>query len=272
MSERVFKSLTFAAASLTVVLAASFLIVLWFSGFEAWKTFGLKFLFTDVWNPSSGEFGALGALSGTLFTSLLALLIATPLAFAAAMWASDAPKWIASPLSRAMDMLAAIPSVIFGMWGIDFICPHFGFSLFSASLILSIMILPYITAVMRDVITMTPDVLKESAYGLGATRFEVVKDVILSFGKNGLAGGIFIGLGRALGETMAVLFVAGGLNMIPSGLFDGCTTIASALANDFAEAEGLHRSVLFALGFILLMLEFAIQILAQLYLKRGKIK
>lgn len=203
-------------------------------------------------------------------------------------------------LSQALDLLAAIPSVIYGMWGLFILVPLMqdhvqpflsetlglgkipcfgvdgnGFGLLTASLILALMILPYMSAVMRNVFKMTPGMLRESAYGIGCTRWETAKDIVMRYGIRGLLGGVFIGLGRALGETMAVLFVVGNVVEIPESLYGSTTTIAATLANNFAEADGIMRSVLFALGLILLLLALGVQVLAQYYLmmtgsKRGE--
>ncbi len=208
-------------------------------------------------------------------------------------------------LSHAIDLLAAIPSVIYGMWGLfvlapimqDYVQPFLvdtlkmdkikigdvslfsdmynGFGLFTAGIILGIMVLPYVCAVMRDVFKMTPPVLRESAFGVGCTKWETAKDIVLRYGIRGVLGGVFIGLGRALGETMAVLFVIGNFMEMPTSLFDSSTTISATLANNFAEADGLQRSALFALGLVLLSMSFGIQIISQYYLhatsaKRGE--
>ena len=203
----------------------------------------------------------------------------------------DAPPGIGEILSQALDLLAAIPSVIYGMWGLFVLVPVMqdhvqpflsdtlllgkirffgeygnGFGFLTASLILALMILPYISAVMRNVFRMTPAVLRESAFGVGCTRWETAKDIVMRYGIRGLLGGIFIGLGRALGETMAVLFVIGNVVALPEDLYASGTTIAATLANNFAEADGVLRAVLFALGLILLLLALGVQMIAQYYL------
>ncbi len=299
-TDTIFKTVCYACAALVAVMMIGFFIQLALSGSDAWRTFGLGFLTSSEWDPVAGQFGALPAITGTLLTTFIALLIALPLAFSAALYLVDARPAIGSVMSQAIDLLAAIPSVIYGMWGLFVLAPlmqkyvqpflidtlhldvlpffsdkYNGFGILTAGIILSIMILPYICAVMRDVFRMTPGVLRESAYGMGCTRWEVAKDIILRYGVRGILGGVFIGLGRALGETMAVLFVIGNLTKMPTGLFDSATTISATLANNFAEADGLERSALFALGLILLAMSFGIQILAQYYLhatsaKRGE--
>ncbi len=299
-TDTIFKTVSCACAALVAVMMIGFFIQLALSGSDAWRTFGLGFLTSSEWDPVAGQFGALPAITGTLLTTFIALLIALPLAFSAALYLVDARPAIGSVMSQAIDLLAAIPSVIYGMWGLFVLAPlmqkyvqpflidtlhldvlpffsdkYNGFGILTAGIILSIMILPYICAVMRDVFRMTPGVLRESAYGMGCTRWEVAKDIVLRYGVRGILGGVFIGLGRALGETMAVLFVIGNLTKMPTGLFDSATTISATLANNFAEADGLERSALFALGLILLAMSFGIQILAQYYLhatsaKRGE--
>ena len=266
-----FKSACFIGASVGLLLAVALIAVLGFASADIWKAEGLTFVFSSDWDPSGGSFGAGGAIVGTLATTALALLVAVPLAFAAALFVNAAPPWAAKPLAHALDLLAAIPSIIYGMWGLFILCPLLqetlsrvgiettGFGLLAAALVLALMVLPYVSAVMRDALAAAPVTLAEAAAGVGCTRWEATWDILVKSQKRALLGGILIGLGRALGETMAVLFVCGGVNAIPTGLFDGCTTIAATLANDFAEAVDLHKSALFGLGSILLAFEFAIQ-------------
>lgn len=291
--DSIFKNGVLCCALVAGLLMLGFFVQLLLASFDTWKTFGLSFIIDSQWDPVANQFGALPSITGTLITTLLALLFALPLAFVSALYITDAPPTLARILSQCIDLLAAIPSVIYGMWGLFILCPimqtyvqpfmsetlglghiilfghtYNGFGFFTAGIILALMILPYICAVMRDVFQMTPIMLKESAYGLGCTRWETAKDIMIRYGIRGLLGGIFIGLGRALGETMAVLFVIGNVMHMPSGLFDSGTTIAATLANNFAEAEGLQRSALFALGLILLSMAFLIQIVAQSYLQK----
>lgn len=281
-TDTVFRFLCLAGVSAGLLTSIVLIGELGFASADIWKAEGLKFLFTSDWDPAAGTFGAAGAIVGTLATTALALLLAVPLAFAAALFVNDAPPWAKGPLAHALDLLAAIPSVIYGMWGLFVLCPHLqellaacgfettGFGLLASALVLALMVLPYISAVMRDVLAQAPVALAESALGVGCTRWEAVWHVIVRAQRRGLIGGILIGLGRALGETMAVLFVCGGVNAIPTGLFDGCTTIAATLANDFAEADGLHRSALFGLGAILLVLELIIQVVTQRLIRERK--
>lgn len=277
--DTIFKVICWAGVSLGLVLAAALILELGIASSDVWKSQGLKFLFSSEWDPSAGVFGAGGAIVGTLATTVLALVIAVPLAFAAALFVNAAPPWAGKPLAHALDLLAAIPSVIYGMWGLFVLCPLLqevfakfgiettGFGLLPAALVLALMVLPYVSAVMRDVLAQAPVSLTEAAMGVGCTRWEAVWNILVKAQRRGLIGGILIGLGRALGETMAVLFVCGGVNAIPTGLLDGCTTIAATLANDFAEADGLHKSALFGLGAVLLALEFVIQIVTQRLIK-----
>lgn len=305
-TDSVFKSLCLGCACLIGVLMLGFFVQLLVNSSEAWSQFGLGFLRSSEWDPVAGKFGALPSITGTLLTTVIALVVALPPAFVSALYLTDAPPAVGRVLSQAIDLLAAIPSVIYGMWGLFILAPlmqnyvqpflaetlHLGsvpvlgrllvgdagfngFGFFTAGLILALMILPYICAIMRDVFKMTPSVLRESAYGVGCTKWECAKDIVMKFGIRGLLGGVFVGLGRALGETMAVLFVIGNLMDVPSALFDSGTTIAATLANNFAEADGLQRSALFALGLILLAMSFGIQVFAQYYLhltssKRGE--
>ena len=270
-TDTLFKSACFIGATVGLLLAVALIAVLGFASADIWKAEGLTFIFSSDWDPSGGSFGAGGAIVGTLATTALALLVAVPLAFAAALFVNAAPPWAAKPLAHALDLLAAIPSIIYGMWGLFILCPLLqetlsrvgvettGFGLLAAALVLALMVLPYVSAVMRDALAAAPVTLAEAAAGVGCTRWEATWDILVRSQKRALLGGILIGLGRALGETMAVLFVCGGVNAIPTGLFDGCTTIAATLANDFAEAVDLHKSALFGLGSILLAFEFAIQ-------------
>ena len=303
-TDQLFKAVCLACASLIGLLMLGIFIQLGINSGETWSRFGLGFLWSESWDPVTEEYGALPNILGTILTTVIALVLALPLSFVAAMFVVDAPPWINKSLSQAMDLLAAIPSVIYGMWGLfvlaplmqDYVQPFLaetlglaeipvfsailgpdynGFGFLTAGLILSLMILPYMSAIMRDVFKMTPPMLRESAFGVGCTKLEAARDVVVKYGIRGILGGVFIGLGRALGETMAVLFVIGNMMEMPNGIFSSGTTIAATLANNFAEADGLQRSTLFALGLILLTMSFAIQVFAQYYLyatsaKRGE--
>lgn len=295
MSDKLFQTICWLCALGIPVVLLIILLRLTFSSAEAWSTFGAGFLISSEWNPVEEKFGALPAILGTLLTTGIAIVLAVPLGFITAFFLSDAPPWLSWPLSYALDLLAAIPSVIYGMWGLFVLAPIMqqyvqpwmleslgfrylpfmgkdlhGFGFFTAGIVLTLMILPYISAIMRDVFSMTPTLLKEAAFGIGCTRWETAKDVTMRYGLRGLLGGVFIGLGRALGETMAVLFLIGNVIRVPGGIFDSGTTIAATLANHFSEADGLMRSVLFALGLILLVLAFGVQVLAWYYLQATK--
>ena len=287
-TDRVFRIAAAGSALLAPLLLAALLIQLGVGSAPAWREFGPGFLIGTEWDPVRNVYGALPAIVGTLLTTALALLFAIPPAFVTALWLVDAPPGIGEILSQALDLLAAIPSVIYGMWGLFVLVPVMqdhvqpflsetlglgkipcfgvdgnGFGLLTASLILALMILPYMSAVMRNVFKMTPGMLRESAYGIGCTRWETAVHIVMRYGARGLLGGVFVGLGRALGETMAVLFVIGNVAMLPDSIFAGGTTIAATLANNFAEADGLLRHVLFALGLVLLVMSFIVQLFAQ---------
>ncbi len=275
-----FRNVCLLCAGVCGVLTLALVVQLAGASCEAWRTLGWNFLISTEWDPVANVYGALPAIVGTLLTTGLALVIALPLAFVCALQIVEAPPALSRMLSHGIDLLAAIPSVIYGMWGLFVLCPLLqeafwlleidtnGFGVLAAALILSLMILPYICAVMRDVLKMTPVLLKEAAMGAGCTTWECARDILMRHGAKELLGGAFIGLGRALGETMAVLFVVGNVIAIPEHLLEGCTTIAATLANNFAEADGLQRSVLFALGLVLLLMTFGIQVLAQGFLRK----
>jgi phosphate transport system permease protein len=260
------------------------------------QTFGLGFVFSTDWNPPMEKFGALIPVYGTLVTSVIALLIAVPVSFGIALFLTElSPVWLRRPLGTAIELLAAIPSIVYGMWGLLVFAPIFaqyvqpalqgtlgklpvigalfagpplGIGLLCAGIILAIMIIPYIASVMRDVFEVTPPMLKESAYGVGCTTWEVMWGVVLPYTKTGVIGGVMLGLGRALGETMAVTFVIGNTNFLNSAsLFDPGNSITSALANEFAEADpGLHTSSLMELGLILFVITMLVLVVSKLLL------
>ena len=261
------------------------------------KKYGLGFLWSAEWDPVQEEFGALVPIYGTLVTSLIAMLIGVPVSFGIALFLTElSPPWLRRPLGTAIELLAAIPSIIYGMWGLFVFVPLFqtylqpalidtlgtlpllgtlfegpplGIGMLTAGLILSIMVIPFITAVMRDVFELVPPLLKESAYGLGATTWEVVWRVVLPYTKVGVIGGIMLGLGRALGETMAVTFVIGNAHRLAVSLMAPGNSIASALANEFTEAVGdLYYSALIELGLILFLITTVVLALSKLLLMR----
>jgi len=292
-----FRNLTRLAAGFTFFVVIAILISLAVGAMPALHKFGLGFLFSSEWNPVTEQFGAAPAVMGTLITSLIALLFAVPLSFGIALYINElAPPWLKRPISVAIELLAAIPSIIYGMWGLFVFAPWFadniqpwvtehtadipilsslfngppmGIGIFTASLILAIMITPFITAIMREVFALVPPVLKESAYGLGATTWEVSRNVVLPYTRIGVIGGVMLGLGRALGETMAVTFVIGNAHHLSASLFMPGGTISSILANEFTEAVGdIYTSSLFALGLILFVVTFVVLALSRLMLLR----
>jgi phosphate transport system permease protein len=289
-----FRHLTRLFAFLVFILLAGILVSLVYGSRDSLAEFGLAFLWTNDWDPVRHHYGALVPMLGTVISAFLALLIAVPVSFGIAMFLTElAPVWLRRPLGVAIEMLAAIPSIIYGMWGLFVFVPLFqkyvqpylvdffegmpvlghlfagppmGIGLFTAGLILSIMIIPFIAAVMRDVFEQVPPMLKESAYGLGSTTWEVVWKIMLPYTKHGVIGGIMLGLGRALGETMAVTFVIGNAFNLPSSIFSPSNSIASALANEFNEAGGLQKSALLELGLILFLITTVVLALSKFML------
>ena len=270
LADRLFGLLARGAALLTLALLLGILASLVVGAWPAIDKYGLGFLTSSVWDPVQGEYGGLVMIYGTLITSFIALLIAVPVSFGIALFLTElSPAWLKRPLGTAIELLAAVPSIVYGMWGLMVFGPLLaryvqqplqamlegvpylgalvsgppvGIGVLSAGIILAIMVIPFIAAVVRDVFEVTPALLKESAYGLGATTWEVVWTVVLPYTKTGVLGAVMLGLGRALGETMAVTFVIGNMNQLDSlSLFEAANSITSALANEFAEAgEGLH--------------------------------
>ncbi|WP_376100167.1 phosphate ABC transporter permease subunit PstC [Roseomonas sp. CCTCC AB2023176] len=277
-----------ASGVFVLLLLGAIIIELFMGGLPAFRAFGLSFVTSTEWDPVQEVFGAGVSIYGTILTAVLALLMAVPLAFGVAFFLTElAPEWMRRPVGTAIELLAAVPSIIYGMWGFFVIVPvmaqvvqpaiidsigelpvigdlfqgpPFGTGLLTAALILAIMVLPFIAATMRDVFMQVPGVFKESAYGLGATRWEVMRNVVLPYTRTSVVGGIMLGLGRALGETMAVTFVIGNANRIASSLFGPGNTIASLVALEFGEsaAGSLKLSALLALGFILFVISFVV--------------
>ena len=296
LAEMIFAGLSKGAVFLTLGLLVAILVSLTISAWPAISKYGLSFLTSTTWDPVQEEFGGLVMIYGTVATSLLALLIAVPVSFGIALFLTElSPAWLKRPLGTAIELLAAVPSIVYGMWGLLVFGPVLatyvqqplqnafdgvpylgalvsgppvGIGILSAGIILAIMIIPFIAAVMRDVFEVTPALLKESAYGLGATTWEVVTKVVLPYTKSGVIGGIMLGLGRAIGETMAVTFVIGNFNQLDSlSLFQAANSITSALANEFAEAgEGMHQAALMYLGLVLFFITFVILSLSKLLL------
>lgn len=285
--------------SLLVLVALMGIIVsLFINAWPVLQKFGLRFIWYVEWDIINEEFGAAIAIVGTLASAGIALLIAVPLAFGIALFLTETcPVWLRRPLGTAIELLAAVPSIIYGMFGLFVFAPlfadHFqvpvqklmsgmpligflfggstnGMGILAAGVVLAFMVLPFVAAVMRDVFEIVPPILRESAYGLGCTTWEVVRRVVLPYTQKGVVGGIMLGLGRALGETMAVTFVIGNANRMPTSLFSPGTSIASTLANEFGEAADFHISALFALGFLLFVITFIVLALAKVMIMRAE--
>jgi phosphate transport system permease protein len=297
-ADGVFAILANGAAWLTLALLAGIIVSLIIGAAPAIEKFGLGFLWSKDWDPVQEKFGGLVMIYGTLMTSAIALLIAVPVSFGIALFLTElSPGWLKRPLGIAIELLAAVPSIVYGMWGLLVFGPILstyvqqplqaafsgtpllgalvsgppvGIGLLSAGIILAIMVIPFIAAVMRDVFEVTPAMLRESSYALGSTTWEVVWKVVLPYTKTGVVGGIMLGLGRALGETMAVTFVIGNFNQLNSlSLFEAANSITSALANEFAEAgEGLHQASLIYLGLVLFFITFVVLTISKFLLSQ----
>ena len=278
-TDKLFYWLTRIAAVSVLGLLGGIIISLLIGAWPAISTYGLRFLTTVRWAPNAMPepiFGGLSPIIGTLITSLVAMLIAVPVGLGIAIFLTElCPPRLMRPISVAIEMLAGIPSIIYGMWGFFVLGPFLAdrglggnLSLFNASLILAIMVLPFITAISRDVFATVPPVLKEAAYGVGCTTWEVVRNVVLPYTRVGLIGGVMLALGRALGETMAVTFVVGNSFRLPTSLFSPGTTISAAIASEFAESADLHQSALILLGLLLFVLTFCVLAAARLMLAR----
>jgi phosphate transport system permease protein len=295
MQDFVFHKVTLLFAATVLLVLVGIIVSLIIGAAPAFGKFGLGFVASAEWDPGNQQFGALIPIVGTLATSIIALLIAFPVSFGIALFLTEiCPVWLRRPLGTAVELLAGIPSIIYGMWGAFVLVPLFseyvqpflkstlgqlpvvghlfsgpmmGFSILAAGLVLAIMIIPFIASVIRDVFEIVPAVLKESAYGLGCTKWEVVRKIVLPYTKTGVVGGVMLGLGRALGETMAVTFVIGNANNLSWSIFSAGNSIASILANQFAEAEQpLHTSSLLALALILFIITFIVLSAAKLML------
>ena len=287
------------SALLVVVILIALAVVLYGESKLAIKTFGVwKFITSTVWNPPMNKFGGAPAIFGSVVSTIISILIAVPVAIGVAIFLTEiAPHYLRTPVGVAIELLAAIPSIIYGMWGLFFFAPFMrdklqpvihatlgklpligqwfegytpGIGLLTASIVLSIMILPYTAAISRDSFKMVPDILKESAYALGATKWDVMKDVVIPYAKFGVVGGIILSLGRALGETMAVTFVMGNQPVIPHSLLEPATSITVTLANEFTEADSdIYLSSLFYLAFILFVMSFFVIVIGKfLFLKK----
>ena len=293
-----FSALVRLAALVVLLLLGGIIVSLIISSWPSIHKFGFAFLWNKTWDAPNEQFGALVPIYGTVVTSIIALLIAVPVSFGIALFLTElSPGWLRRPLGTAIELLAAIPSIVYGMWGLFvfaplfanyfqtpvgdllssvpfigqlFSGPAFGIGILAAGVILAIMIIPYIASVMRDVFEQTPVMMKESAYGLGCTTWEVIWNIVLPFTRNGVIGGVMLGLGRALGETMAVTFIIGNTYQLDSAsLYMPGNSITSALANEFAEASsGLHVAALMELGLILFFITFVVLAISKLMILR----
>ena len=297
LGDIVFRNLTRASAITVLVILGGIILSLIHGAWPALSTFGLDFLIQQSWNPVTERFGAIAPIYGTVVTSLIAMLIAVPVGLFIALFLTElCPMWLRRPIGIAIELLAGIPSIIYGIWGLFvfapflqqyvqpflialfgpvpvlsdlFAGPPYGIGIFTAGLILAIMVLPFITSISRDVFEAVPPVLKEASYGLGCTTWEVARYVVLPFARVGVIGGVMLGLGRALGETMAVTFVIGNAHRISGSILAPGTTISATIANEFTEAVGdLYTSALIALGLILFVITFIVLACARLMLMR----
>lgn len=298
VQDAVFHRLTQAFSLVVLIALLGIILSLLINAWPTFQKFGIEFVWTAEWDIINEEFGALIAIVGTLLSAGIAMLIAVPLAFGIALFLTETcPVWLRRPLGVSIELLAAVPSIIYGMFGLFVFAPLFatwiqvpvkqvtagipivgalfggatnGLGILAAGIILAFMVLPFVTAVMRDVFEIVPQILRESAYGMGCTTFEVVRKVVLPYTQKGVIGGVMLGLGRALGETMAVTFVIGNANRMPTSLFSPGTSIASTLANEFGEAADFHLSTLFALGLLLFLITFIVLALAKVMILRAE--
>jgi phosphate transport system permease protein len=297
LGDSIFRNLTRAAALTVLVILGGVIVALMAGAWPALRTFGFTFLVDESWNPVTERFGAIAPIYGTIVTSLIAMLIAVPVGLMIALFLTElCPTWLRRPVGIAIELLAGIPSIIYGIWGLFVFAPFlqqyvqpaliaafgnipvlstifegppYGIGVLTAGLILAIMVLPFITSISRDVFDAVPPMLKESAYGLGCTTWEVVRYVVLPYTRVGVIGGIMLGLGRALGETMAVTFVIGNAHRISGSILAPGTTISATIANEFTEAVGdIYTSALIALGLVLFLITFIVLAMARYMLMR----
>lgn len=286
LKEKVFRGLLYSAAIVILLLLLGFLITLPLNSLPSIKEYGFGFVFGKVWKPTKGELGALPFIIGTLYTSFFALLLSIPFSLSIALFLGEYFREGAVPafLKSSVELLAGMPSIIYGFWGIFVLVPivqkiqlslgiaPYGVGIFTSSIILTIMILPYSASIGREVIQLVPDDLKEAAYSLGATRFEVIRKVILPYARSGIFAGIILSLGRALGETMAVTMLIGNQNKIPKGIFSPGNTMASLIANDFAETtEELYLSAIIEIGLILFLLTMIINLIGRIIIRKTSV-
>jgi phosphate transport system permease protein len=297
LADAIFKGVSYGFALSVILLMALIFIVLVKESWLSIKTFGFSFVYRSIWDPVALDFGALPSIYGTLVSSLIAILIAVPISLGIAIFLTEmAPKRIKGPIGTAIELLASIPSIIYGMWGLfvfapvlsEYVEPFFidylgflplftgaplGIGMLPAGFILAIMIIPFISSVTRDIFQMVPSILKESGYGVGATKWEVIRKIVLPYTRSGIIGAIILGLGRALGETMAVTFLIGNAQEIHASLLDPATSISATLANEFTEAvEDLYLSSLVELGLILFIITFIVLGLAKLLISKFSYK
>ncbi len=297
LGDRVFKLFAAAAAGLVLLSLGGAALSMLYGGIPAFRKFGLGFLTSSAWDPVAQDFGAFVPIYGTLVSSALAMLLAIPVSFGIAVFLTEvAPSWMRTPVAAAVELLAGIPSIIYGMWGLFifapimgdvvepwlndvigpapllgalFTGPPLGIGMLTAGIILGVMVIPFISSVMRDVFALVPGSLREAAFALGATRWEVIRGVVVPYTRTAVVGGIFLGLGRALGETMAVTFVLGNAHEFYASLLQPGNSIAAAIANEFTEADSpIYVSSLIALGFVLFVVTFIVLALAKLMLLR----
>ncbi len=279
-SENITKGILFATSLILVFITAGMVFSLVGGTIPIFSKFGINFIFSSEWNPSEGreEYGALPFIAGTIITSVLALIICLPLAFSTSLFIGEyyRGKRISKIIGTLVDLLAGVPSIVYGLWGFYVLRPLMvdlglssqGFGIFTSGLILAIMIIPYATSITAEIISMVPNDLKEAAYSLGATRFEVIFNVIIPSARSGIVASYILAFGRALGETMAVTMLIGNANKIPSGLFDTGNTMASVIANQFGEADGLKLSALIAIGLLLFVITGIINGVGKLIIKK----
>ena len=300
-ADRLFAGLVAAAGYFVLIALTGAAISMFWGGREAITTFGFDFFTSSNWDVGAGQFGAAVAIFGTLVSATIAMIIAVPISFGIALFLTEvAPNWLRGPVAAAIELLAGIPSIIYGMWGLFVLAPYLGehiypwvndnlgelpligalfqgppigIGLLTAGLVLAVMVIPFTSSVMREVFLTVPTRLKESAYALGSTKWEVAWDIVLPYTRTAVIGGVFLGLGRALGETMAVTFVIGNAYNISASLLEPGTSIASSIANEFAEAvDPLHKSALLALGFVLFVITFVVLSISRLMLRQLKLR
>ncbi len=279
-SEKITKNILFAASFILILLATGMVLTLVSGSIPVFQKFGFQFIFSTKWNPTAGrqQYGALPFIVGTVITSVLALIICLPLAFSTSLFIGEyyKGKMVAKIIGTMVDLLAGIPSIVYGLWGFYYLRPLIvqlgfnsqGYGIFTSSIILAIMIIPYATSISTEIISLVPNNLKEAAYSLGATRMEVIFYVTIPVARSGIVASYILAFGRALGETMAVTMLIGNANVIPKGIFSMGNTMASVIANQFGEAEGLKLSALIAIGLLLFLITGIINGIGKLIIKK----